>query len=90
MLNGNVGQRNDTLPANFNLRFPGQQFKGETGLHYNHHCYYDPYLTVGFLQMSGGLFPGQGMAMKMDTGMKSDIIKIQKTASAFQIELAKD
>lgn len=28
-----------------NLRFPGQYLDGETGLHYNHHRYYDP--TIG-------------------------------------------
>ena len=34
----------------FNLRYPGQQYDAETGLYYNHHRYYDPYLTVGYTQ----------------------------------------
>ena len=48
--NGNAGPRSGTLPVVFNLRFPGQQFDEETGLHYNHHRYYDPYLTVGYTE----------------------------------------
>jgi RHS repeat-associated protein len=28
--------------ATNNLRFPGQYFQIETGLHYNHHRHYDP------------------------------------------------
>ncbi|MDO5288795.1 MAG: RHS repeat-associated core domain-containing protein [Pseudomonadota bacterium] len=34
----------------FTLRYPGQQYDEETGLHYNHHRYYDPYLTVRYTQ----------------------------------------
>ncbi len=34
----------------FNLRYPGQHYDNESGLHYNHHRYYDPYLTVGYTQ----------------------------------------
>lgn len=37
-------------PIEFNLRYPGQQHDKETGLYYNHHRYYDPYLTVGYTQ----------------------------------------
>jgi len=39
-----------TAAVAFNLRYPGQQYDAETGLYYNHHRYYDPYLTVGYTQ----------------------------------------
>jgi len=40
----------NTTAVEFNLRYPGQQYDAETGLYYNHHRYYDPYLTVGYTQ----------------------------------------
>jgi RHS repeat-associated protein len=44
-----------------NLRFPGQYYDQETGLHYNYHRYYDPtagrYLTPDPIGMEGGLYP---------------------------------
>jgi RHS repeat-associated protein len=43
----------------FNLRLPGQYQDDETGLHYNHHRYYDPargqYLTPDPLGLRGGI-----------------------------------
>ena len=42
-----------------NLRFAGQYFDQETGLHYNYHRYYDPktgrYLTLDPIGLSGGV-----------------------------------
>ena len=47
---GSAGPISNTAPVTFNLRYPGQQFDSETGLFYNHHRTYDPYLTVGYTE----------------------------------------
>jgi RHS repeat-associated protein len=45
----------------FNLRFPGQYYDAETGLHYNYYRYYDPetdrYITADPIGLVGGLNP---------------------------------
>ncbi|MFC1825691.1 RHS repeat-associated core domain-containing protein [Thermodesulfobacteriota bacterium] len=54
---GNVALTNESTTNN--LRFPGQYYDQETGLHYNYHRYYDPrtgrYITPDPIGLSGGL-----------------------------------
>ncbi len=49
----------DGLGFTFNLRFPGQYYDNETGLHYNYFRYYDPqtgrYITSDPIGLQGGL-----------------------------------
>ena len=56
---GAFGKEAPTGSATVNLRFPGQYFDAETGLHYNWHRYYDPttgrYITSDLLGLVAGL-----------------------------------
>ncbi len=50
---------NDGVVFGLNLRFPGQYYDAETGLHYNYFRYYDPstgrYITSDPIGLEGGL-----------------------------------
>ena len=56
---GAFGAEAPTGSATVNLRFPGQYYDAETGLHYNWHRYYDPetgrYITSDPLGLAAGL-----------------------------------
>jgi RHS repeat-associated protein len=49
----------DGVSVQVNLRFPGQYYDAESGLHYNYHRYYDPsigrYITSDPIGLEGGL-----------------------------------
>ncbi|QTD47370.1 hypothetical protein J1M35_11765 [Ottowia testudinis] len=47
---GSAAEVQGSTTISFELRYPGQQHDAETGLYYNHHRYYDPYLTVGYTE----------------------------------------
>lgn len=48
----------ETMKTEVNLRFPGQFFDAETGLHYNWHRYYEPttgrYISSDPIGLAGG------------------------------------
>ena len=54
-----AGRTAPLLVKQSNLRFQGQQYDEETGLHYNRHRYYDPsqgrYLSLDPIGLAGGV-----------------------------------
>ncbi|MFA5985671.1 MAG: RHS repeat-associated core domain-containing protein [Methylococcaceae bacterium] len=52
---------NNGLATKINLRFPGQYYDAETGLHYNWNRYYDPktgsYISINPIGLQGELNP---------------------------------
>jgi RHS repeat-associated protein len=53
------GNAKPTGPVTFNLRYPGQYFDAESGLHYNHTRYFQPrtgrYLQPDLIKLEGGV-----------------------------------
>ncbi len=47
------------IKVNYSLRFPGQHYDSESGLHYNHHRYYSPnlgrYMSADPIGLAGGM-----------------------------------
>ncbi|MFD5078903.1 putative T7SS-secreted protein [Streptomyces sp. NPDC058371] len=85
---------NATATAYTPLRFPGQYFDPETGLHYNHHRYYDPrtarYVTPDPLGLAPAPDPAGyvhnphttsdplGLAPYENNGGLGDLVKVNK------------
>lgn len=72
----------DTIKFTYNLRFPGQYYDKETGLHYNYFRDYDPklgrYTQSDPIGLSGGFNPygyvgNQPFSMSDEFGLKPDI-----------------
>jgi RHS repeat-associated protein len=72
----------DGTPTTLHLRFPGQYFDTETGLHYNWHRYYEPwtgrYLSSDPIGLRGGgaLFVYTGsrpLRLKDENGLEPDV-----------------